>query len=509
MNFMNKLKNTLENNSFTENGMKGYNTSGHFLVDMDFKISSYRDKTEEEILRDFQKLLSEESIVNIIKWMFYVRDVREGNGERRLFKIMLKYLATYDYRMTKELISIVPVYGRWDDLFCLMDTRLKKDVISFIKETFISDVRNFGEGNPVSLLAKWMPSINTSSESTRNLAKVFIKEFNLTEKEYRKILSALRKKIDVVEKKMSNNEWSKINYDGVPSSANLIYSKAFYKHDKERREEFLKGLKTGKREIKSQNLFPYQIYCKMKQSITKSEEETLEAMWKTKIDKDDKNINSTLVVCDTSGSMTWHPINNSVYPIDIATSLAIYFSEKNTGVFKNKFITFSSRPSFIDLNNFHSLKEKIRYVSSMRINDNTDISAVFKLILDTAISNNLKQNDLPKRILIISDMEFDTLNSSFYSNGYDVKDFERIKKDFEFYDYNMPKLIFWNVESRTNTIPMKKNKEGVFLISGFSDKRLEMIMSEQKEPYLALLETINSKRYDLVQNKIAKVAMVY
>lgn len=506
MNFMNNLKNTMENTSFTENGMKGYASSGHLLVDMDYKISSYRNKSEEDILRDFKRLISEEPIKNVIKWMFYVRDIREGNGERRLFKIMLMYLGTYHSNLVKPLIPIIPEYGRWDDLFCLIETELRKEVVKLIRETLIKDLKNLNQNQPISLLAKWMPSINTSSEKTRKLANVFAHELNLTQKEYRKVLSVLRKRLDVVEKKMSNNEWSLINYESVPAAANLIYSKAFYNHDKSRREKFLESLKKGEKKINSQNLFPYQIYQKMNGSIVNSEKMSLEAMWKSKVDNDTKNINSTLVVCDTSGSMSWNYLNKtSVRALDISASLAIYFSEKNTGIFKDKYITFSRKPQFVDLSRFNSLKEKINYLESRQINENTDIYSVFKLILNTAINNNLKQEELPERILIISDMEFDELETYNRYNRGRPKDFESISKDFQYYGYNIPKLVFWNVMSRTNTIPIIENENGVFLISGFSDNRMDMIMSEQKDSYEALLETINSKRYDLVQEKLETV----
>lgn len=504
MDFMNKLKNNLDNCSVTENGMKGYQTSGHTLVDMDFKISSYRNMPEAEILQDFKKLIIDESLTNVVKWVFYIRDIRGGNGERRLFKIMIKYLAFLYPTMIKKIIEIIPVYGRWDDLFCLLDTNLKNEVISLIRKNLIQDLKNLENDKPISLLGKWMPSINTSSEKTKKIAQIFIREFNLTPKEYRKMLSALRRKIDVVEKRMSNNEWDLIHYDNIPAGANLIYSNAFYRHDKERRKEYLEGLKTGDRKIKSQNLFPYQIYCKLKQSQSISEKDTLEAMWASKVENDKININSTLVVCDTSGSMTWGYINGtSAKPIDIASSLAIYFSEKNLGVFKDKYITFSREPRFVDLSECISLDSKIKYLERKVINEDTNIEKVFKLVLDTAVKNHLKQEELPKRILIISDMEFNGFKGAWYRTDY--KDFEAIKKEFEYFGYHVPKLIFWNVASRTKTIPMKQNDNGISLISGFSEKRLEMIMSEQKDPYDALLEKINSSRYDLVSEKIQAV----
>ena len=484
------------NKSITENGALGYKTTKHEIVDFNFKVASYRNKTEEEIKADFKKVWGENKEL-ALKYLFYVRDVREGLGERRLFRICIKEILN---ELDKRVFDWIVEMGRCDDLFVFIGTKLQRKLIDYITKQLAEDYRNMKEGKPISLLSKWMPSVNTSSKETKKLAKIIICEWKkispqVNEKEYRHMLSELRSYLDVIEKKMCSQKYSEINYETVPSQANLKYKDAFLKHDETRRKEYLESLEKGEAKINSSVLFPHDIVHKYMLSnySLKRKDTALEAMWKGLPDYVKGNCN-TLVVRDGSPSMTCNVGGTSTSALQVATALSIYFSERAKGEFKDKFITFSSRPKFVDLHNLSSLHDKLE--ECYRYNDcsNTNIEKTFNLILDVAVKNNLKQEDIPN-LLIISDMEFDNAES-YYRN--DTKLFNVISAKFKAQGYEMPKLIFWNVNSRTNTIPLTQNKNGVILVSGFSPAITKMVLSEQTDPYQALVEQLMSERYSKI-----------
>ena len=344
------------------------------------------------------------------------------------------------------------------------------------------------------LLFKWLKSENTSSKESRELAKKIRKALNMPSKQYRQLLSKGRKALDIIEVKTCSNRWDEINYETVPSQANLKYKDAFLKHDETRRKEYLESLEKGEAKINSSVLFPHDIvykYIPNNYSLHKKDT-ALEAMWKGLPDYVKGNGN-TLVVRDGSGSMTCNIGKTNISALQVATALSIYFSERCKGEFKDKFITFSSSPEFVDLHNLSSLHDKLRECYRYDDCSNTNIEKTFDLVLKVAVKNNLKQEDIPN-LLIISDMEFDNA-TGYYS--YYVKDrlFDIISSKFKAQGYEMPRLIFWNVNSRTNTIPLTQNKNGVILVSGFSPAITKMVLSEQTDPYQALVEQLMSERY--------------
>ena len=494
MSFLQGLEKEL-NISITENGAVGYKTTGKAILDFNFKVASYRSKTEKEILNDFKDVWFENKEL-ALKFLFYVRDIREGVGERKLFRTILPEIA---YTLDNRVFDWVMEYGRADDLFVFFNTELEKQMIEFVKTKLLEDTNNYQNYKPVSLLAKWMPSINTSSKETRNLAKKFIKAFEIDEKTYRKMLSGLRKYLDVVEKKCCANKWNKIDYSKVPSQANLKYKAAFLKHDLERRQSYLTKLEKGKTKINASVTFPHDIvnkygshngwYCP-----TLKYDATLEQMWKA-LPNYVKENNNTLVIRDGSGSMTCNVGGTNITALDISTALAIYFSERASGDFKNKFITFSSSPKFIDLSTRETLKDKLDKCYAENDCSNTNIEKTFDLVLSVAIKNNLKQEEIPN-LLIISDMEFD---SCVYCNS---NLFETIRSKFRRAGYELPKLAFWNVNSRTGTIPVIKNQLGVALVSGFSPAITKMVLNGETDPYKALVKEITSERYSQISLKL-------
>lgn len=493
------------NKSITENGAVGYRTTGKELVDLNFSVSSLRNANESDIVSRFTKAYKEDRLI-AVKWLMYARDIRGGLGERRLFRTIFKNIWTENPKISANLIKLVPEYGRWDDLWCLLDTPQKQNVIGFVISQLTSDLDNMKFGKPVSLLGKWMPSINTSSKNTRDLAKIFIDEIpryikGFNSIVYTKMLVELRKYIDVVEVKMSAKKWGDIKYESVPSRSNLIYNNAFLRNDEERRREFLSSLKKGETKINSGVLFPHDIVHKyMDGYCMQKYDETLELMWKSLPDFVNGNEN-TIVVADGSGSMTSRADSrSSVSCLEIANSLAIYFAEHSSGQFKDKYITFSERPLLVHLESAQSLREKIEIAIKHNEVANTNVEAVFDLILNVAIKNKMDQSELPANILIISDMEYDACKTN---RGSDDKLFNMIAKRYKDAGYKLPKLAFWNLCSRTSTIPIKENANGVVLISGFSPSVVKMVFSNKTDPYSILLETLNSERYAPVEEAIS------
>ncbi|ORX63641.1 hypothetical protein BCR32DRAFT_273374, partial [Anaeromyces robustus] len=335
------------NISITENGAIGYKTTGKELVDINFALSSMRNMNDDAVIEKFVKAFNEEKML-AIKWLFFARDCRNGVGERRFFRICLDYLSKKHPEIVNAVIKFIPEYGRWDDLLGLLNSDLKDNVLNLIKNQLIEDKEKMEKDEkPISLCAKWMPSINTSSKKTRKLARILTKELKYSDKQYRKLLSQLRSYLKVIEVYMSAKRWDEINYAAVPSRANLIYKNAFLKNDKERRLEYLEKLKKGETKINSEVLFPHDIVNKYggKNCI----DDTLEELWKALPDYVKGNGN-TICVSDGSGSMCCHVSQtSSVTCLQVAQALSIYFAERSSGRYKNKFITFSSRPRLIDL----------------------------------------------------------------------------------------------------------------------------------------------------------------
>ncbi len=490
--FMNGMKEQLDNRkTFTENGAVAFATSGKELLDFNFATTALRKMSDEEIATEYTKVYFEDPLI-AVQYLFWLRDCRGGNGERKIFRVCFKWLAENKPEIARATIKFIPEFGRWDDLYCVVDTKLCDNALDIISKQIAEDVENSTNGKKVSLAAKWVKSENASSKETRRLAEKTMEYMRLSPRAYRKMLSKLRKYLDVVERKMTAKKWDEINYEKVSSQANLKYSNAFLRNDKERRSEYLETLKKGEAKINASVLQPHEIVAKYKGSgylgTLKEYDEALEQLW---LALPNIMVENCLVCRDGSGSMTWGTSN--VRPLDIATSLAIYTSEHNSGFWRNKYITFGARPQIVDLSNCKFLQDKLGLSYKYADCSNTDIEATMMLVLNTAIKNHCDQKDMPKSILIISDMRFD----SSYSGRCDKALFEEIAEKYEAAGYLMPRLVFWNVNEvmSKQTIPLQQNKLGVVLMSGYSTQLLKMAMSGEIDPYKVLLEAINSDRY--------------
>ena len=504
---MNLIENEFEERkklSITENGAVGYKTTDSALVDFNFKVSSFRNATEDEIIKEFDKAFHEHKVY-AMKLLFFIRDVRGGLGERRLFRICYRRLAELDIDLFYLNLTIISEYGRWDDLISLIgisevtDTR----IVNIINSQLIKDLANLDEGKPISLLGKWLPSENASSKTTKKLARKIRKMMKTSPRKYRLMLSKLRSYLDVVEVKMCDNKWDEIDYSKVPSLANLKYKEAFIRHDEDRRRGYLDSVRTGDSKMNMSVATPVDVvtrYTSKNWGVSVNDfDDTLELAWKN---LKDVNVSNTLVVADGSGSMlTTVGGSRTTTALDVANALAIYTSEHNSGVYKDKYITFSNSPQFVDLSKKHTLKGKLETALEHSEISNTNIEAVFQLILKVALDNEIPSNEMVDNILIISDMEFDHAQRGWGRNVNVLTKplFETIATDYLKAGYQLPKLVFWNVNSRTGTIPLKENDLGVTLVSGFSQNVLKMVMSNKFDPYEVLVEMITSPRYDKVK----------
>jgi len=510
MSFLTNLKKNIEEiNSLkmTENGAIGYSTTGKKLLDMNFNVASYRKSSVYEIVTDFDQARAENELLAIM-WLFFVRDVRGGLGERRLFRVLFRHLVTVNPEPARKLLPLIATYGRWDDLIeTTYETSLWGDAVGIIKNQLAADVEGCKNGEPISLLAKWLPSERTSSQKSRRKARSLAADLDMDIKEYNRTLVMLRNHLKIVETKMSAKQWSEIDYSAVPSKANLLYNSAFLRNDEERRRAYLAALSKGETKINSSAAFPHDIVHKYGRSgwgyrVAQAVDETLEGMWKA-LPKS-KGLENVIVVCDGSGSMTQTvDVHSRLTALEVSNALAIYCSQYCKGEYKDKFITFSNRPQFVDLSGCKTLRDKLAVSYAHDEMSGTNIEKVFDIILKSAIQSGADQNDLPQSVLVISDMEF---NAPYCTTGTKPSKtlFDTISSRYEDHGYKMPHLVFWNVNSRTKTIPITQNDMGVTLVSGFSTGIMQMVTNGQTDPYMNLVETITGERYKPIMEILEK-----
>lgn len=502
MDFMNALANNSK--SKTTNGATQYTTSGNTLVDLNFSIPSIRkcflSNNKQRVFNKFGRALYEDTR-HTLMWLMYLRDINNGAGERLSYREFLQYIAQHYPQLTIDFIMTTKPqnYGRWDDLLSLInvdkDNVVHNFIIGLIKTQLNIDLANAEKGRPVSLLGKWMPSANTSSRETRLQARKWREALGVSSKYYRKSLSKLRKAISIVETKLTEKRYSDINYEAVPSKAGLRYKNAFVNHDADRYTQYIEEVKAGTKKINANSMFLYEIvhqYTYKHLPFIDVVDDTLEEMWKaqTKLE----GFSNTLVVRDGSFSMTSPACNSKATCLDVADAFTLYCSQFNKGMYKDKFITFSEKPRVIDLSMCKNLREKLNVLGENGDCTNTNLEAVFMLILETAVKNHAKQEDLPKQILIISDMQFDFAvgNGWNIDAKFDMTLLEDLANRFKQEGYTMPKLIFWNV-SEYDGVPMRENELGLILLSGFSKSMFNMALSSEVDPLKALYEELEAR----------------
>jgi len=466
MNFINNLEKTM-NKTTTENGAETYISTTDNLLDL-FALGGATRNNLFLAVDLFRKAMAQDRI-GAIRILFYLRDVRGGQGERDVFNTCIRIVADEYQDEFSKIANLIPEYGRFDDLIKLIDTKSKDVVVSVIKNQLEKDK----ESDTPTLLGKWLPSENTSSNKTKLLAKRIRMSLGMTERGYRKMLSSLRTKIKLVEHNLTNKEYKTIEYGKLPSQANFKYKKAFKKHDEERYSKYLEDVASGKEKINTKTLYTYQVYKAVQSG---GDVKALDAMWNNLPDY--TNGKNALVVADVSGSMGGDPMAVSV-------SLALYFAERNKGQFKDYFITFSENPKLQKIQG-KDIREKMYNLERADWDGNTNLYKVFATLVNTAVQNNTPSNELPETIYIISDMEFDSCVTG--------TNHEAIEQLFSGTEYKIPNIVFWNVNARNKQVPVTKNKRGVTLVSGLSTTTFKLAV-ENKSPIELMNEVIHSDRY--------------
>lgn len=496
-----KMKNPLltamsTKDTATHNGALSNSTSGSSLLDFFGKAGALRSSEDSEVIALFRAAYAEDKTL-ALKILFYSSDIRGGQGERRLFRVCFRWLAENDSKVAKKLLKLIPEYRRWDDAGeALEGTELESDALKSIA----SQLRTDSKAELPTLAAKWAWSEQASSDTTRRLAYKLRKQLDMSSRDYRKLLSGLREKINVVERFMCDGDWEKIDFSRVPSRAALLYKAAFNKHQSDRYSKFLTKVEKGEEKINSAALYPYDI---VREIMKKSgnDARTLEVQWKALPDMLADNPHNGLVVADVSGSMQSAGyykngsklVEGTVRPIDVCLSLAIYFAERNVGVFKDHFLTFSSDSKLQKLKG-ETLQEKIANLNQAAWGMSTNVQSAFKSILTAATRDKVPAKDMPKVVYIISDMQFDV---AVESNS--MTNLEAIRVQYENAGYKVPALVFWCVNAHSD-IPVTVNDKGVCIVSGASPSILKTVLSGKTvTPMDVLLQTVNVDRYEAVK----------
>lgn len=466
-------------NAETANGANTYDSSNNSFLDFFYEAGNARTKDEQDIytLVENSKVYDKD---NTIRLVGYMRDVRNGLGERKGFRLAMKYLITNGLNVKpKRLFDWCMEYGRTDDYFEIVYSVYKgeelKTFTEVIKKALAKDVK----AKAPTLLAKWLPSINASSKETRDKAKALCKCLDMTEKDYRKTLSGIRKKIKLVETFLTNKDYS-FEYSSVPSLAMLKYRMAFARNDSIRYNEYLKAVNSGKQKMNMQVAEPKDIYKMWKQTYRASD--LVEAAWKSLKQQDLTNV-KFLPVLDTSASM-WG------VPEEIGASLAVYFSEKLPKPYRDKIVTFSRKARYFDLSKFNTVCKKFKHLHKNSIVEDTNVESVLHLVFKTAKDNGLTDDDIPT-LLFLSDMQFnrgiDNINGCSYHDAF--------KKIADIYGYKLPRIVYWNINAYGyENSPVRYDEQGVVMLSGSSTNAIQALYNVDKTPLETALATVQNSK---------------
>lgn len=492
----------------TENGARMYKSTGRALLDLNYQTSSLRNQDKSMVYSEFYKAL-QETPLEALKWLFYLRDCRGGMGERKTFiNILSSFLEEYP-AFTNQFMKLIPEYGYWKDLNSLYETTtsdlVKKACVKMYAQVLQMDLCALISKDSYSLASKYAPSDTSKKLNGRIMAKEIRKALGITRQSYRKMLKDLRDGLAIVEKDMSENKWERINYQTVPSKASRLYSNAFQNHDSKRYNKFIGDANNGLVKMHAGQNFPYEILKAYTEGTITAD--VANALWKNLPRDEYKDV---LVVEDRSGSMRWATVDISgTQASHVADSLTLLFSEGLKGDLRNTFMTFSQNPKLWHLSG-DTLTEKYETLNKYSEVANTDIEKVFRVLLDTAVNNHYRQEDLPKTILILSDMEFDQATNVYdencdYDSSYLPALFEQIRDEYRQAGYLLPRLIFWNIASRTKGIPFRDNEQGINFVSGFSPQILKNVIAGSTDAWQNLCDVLNDKRYAFVEEAIKAV----
>lgn len=488
----------LSHRTRTFNGAVTYNSSADACLDLFAVGGAMRYRAPSELLSLFDRAFIENPLL-AMKLLFHIRDVRGGMGERESFRKMLRHAAFLWPESVKLNVAFIPEFGRYDDLICLLGTPVEAEVIRVIRDQLNMDLKavrriEAGKGRvPLSLLAKWMPSINASSNRTRKHAKELAAALGMNAAEYRKTLASIRKHLHLTECLLTEGAVDRINYEAVPARSMFAHCGAFERHDRERFGEYLQAVRNGQKSIHVSTLDPHEIarpYFRRSLHPDGLRNETIELLWRAQGGTIGQQ--NTICVIDTSGSMFWAPQGAPV-PALFSHALGIYYAERCQGAFHNYLITFESTPHLAKLHG-DTLQDKLRYITSLPWQGSTNLTAVFDLILRAAKSINASQEELPSVIYIISDMEF---NMALRSPDSTI--FEDAKAKFEEAGYQLPALVFHNVNAWRTQVPVTAHTRGTALASGSRITSMAKPITQNTTPLSHMLEILNSERYSCIR----------
>lgn len=494
--FLNEMVNDA-NYKTTENGGTALKSTRSAVLDMFALCGAYRSRSEDDCILMFKNALEEDADL-AMKCLFYLADCRGGQGERRFFRVCYKWLANKYPDIARKNLEYIPTYRRWDDvLYSCVGTSIENDALAFIKKQLALDV----QCKTPSLLAKWLPSENASATETKKMGTVVREYLGMSHKQYRKTLSELRTRINIVEKLMSENRWDEIEFDKIPSRAGLIYKNAFARRDMiaKKYETFAKSEDT---KVNAKTLYPYEIVSKVVNSgryysslnMSDVDRAMLEKYWNNLPDYFDGKQSNMLCVVDTSASMV---NSDAAAPINVAISLGIYAAERAGGPFKNHYISFSADPKLIKVEGT-DFADKVHRIYRTNLCQNTDLVKTFDMLLSIADRPDVSEDDIPSDIIVISDMEIDQGSGNWirrdgWSEKTAMTEMDKVRAKWAAHGHKLPKLVYWCVNSR-NTNTILDNGPGVSFISGFSPVIFESVLTGKTGMDLCL-DKLMSDRY--------------
>lgn len=486
------------NKTLTTNGAVVFNSSNSKVYDFFALGGSQRGASVEEKVKLFEDAYNEDKDL-AVRCLFYLRDVRGGQGERQLFRDILKHIALNNTNLAKKLLPFVAEYGRWDDLIILSEVKaVRAEILDIVKAQFDEDMKT----DYPSLLGKWMPSESTgkaakrktspSSARNRVLCSLLRDKLKLTPRDYRKAVVSLRRKIDIVEDKIRRGAFSEIDYSKIPSRAGMMYQSLFLKKDYDRYNQFLQKVAKGEAKINTGTLYPADVAHK---ALSQGQRE-VDVFWKNLKDYCGNSQCSALPIVDTSGSMT---CGSGIPPIEVAVGTGLYLAERCHGPFKNLMMTFSSSSDWIEIDPEKNIVDTMREITRADWGGSTNIEAAFDKILNLAIENKLPQEALPNRLIIFSDMQFNgSVSTGREYVSTDDSFFDVMKKKYEEAGYTLPNLVFWNCSQRAKDMPMTR-ADNVMLVSGQSPSIMENVLQTMfKDGYEVMLDILNSERYAVI-----------
>ena len=453
--------------ALTANGCATNSTTSNLCLDLFFMIGASRGKN---IIPEFQRAFYENGDL-ATRILLHARDCRGGAGERQTFRNILKWLVTYDVELAQRVVAKVPELGRWDDVLVLLGTPAEKFVLGMI-----SDALAIGNGN----CAKWMP------RPTRNqakLAKPIWKHLEMAPAEYRKLVSGLTV---AVEKQLCAKQFDQINYDHLPAMAAARYQKAFGKHDAKRYNEYIQALENGEAKINAGVIYPHDVIISMRNGNARVANE----QWKALPNYMEGTNERILPVIDVSGSMNCAVGGNpSLTCMDVAIALGMYVAERNESAFKNEFITFDTTPKMVKIVG-NTLQERYAFTKHADWGRSTNFVRTFDLILAKAKMAKLSPDDMPTKVIVFSDMEFNEADRSGSTA------FQNIQEKFEAAGYAMPQMVFWNLNARPGNNPVKADTSGTALVSGLSPSILTALFGGDLDPVSVMLNAVQKDRYN-------------